>query len=262
MKENDGVRPAFYARVSSEQQVRKETIDSQVQALRRRIAADGLALDESLGFADEGVSGAALVRPALERLRDRAAAGEIDRLYVLCPDRLARGFAHQALLLDELRRVGVEIVFLDHAHDPTPEGNLSLQVQGVIAEYERAKIQERNRRGTSHAARSGSVSVFGRAPFGYRYVDRRAGGGMARFEINDDQAEVVRRIFTWVIEDDCSLAEIGRRLENQGVAGPSGRPGWSRRWARCWPTRPTWARRCSAGPGSGRLARSSAGHGG
>jgi site-specific DNA recombinase len=226
MKENNGIRPAFYARVSSEQQVRKETIDSQLQALRQRIAADGLALDESFGFADEGVSGSVLIRPALERLRDLAAAGAIDRLYVLCPDRLARSYAHQALLVDEFRRAGVELVFLDHAHDPTPEGNLLLQVQGVIAEYERAKIQERNRRGTLHAARAGSVSVFGRAPFGYRYIDRRAGGGMARFEIADDQAEVVRQIFTWVVVDGCSLAEIGRRLEKQGVASPSGRSRW------------------------------------
>jgi len=226
MKQDDCVRPAFYARVSSEQQVRKETIDSQTHALRQRIAADGLVLDESLGFADEGVSGSVLVRPALERLRDLAAAGGIDRLYVLCPDRLARSYAHQALLVDEFRRAGVELVFLDHAHDPTPEGNLLLQVQGVIAEYERAKIQERNRRGTLHAARSGSVSVFGRAPFGYRYVDRRAGGGTARFEIDDGQAEVVRRIFTWVVDEGCSLAEIGRRLENQGVASPSGRSRW------------------------------------
>ncbi len=162
----------------------------------------------------------------MERLRDQAAAGGIDRLYVLCPDRLARSHAHQALLVDEFRRAGVDLVFLDHAHDPTPEGNLLLQVQGVIAEYERAKIQERNRRGTLHAARSGSVSVFGRAPFGYRYIDRRAGGGTARFEIADDQAEVVRRIFLWVVDEGCSLAEIGRRLEDQGVASPSGRPRW------------------------------------
>jgi site-specific DNA recombinase len=226
MKENSDIRPAFYARVSSEQQVRKETIDSQVQALRQRIAADGLVLDESFGFADEGISGAVLVRPALERLRDRAASGEIDRLYILCPDRLARSFAHQALLLDELRRVGVEIVFLDHAHDPTPEGQLLLQVQGVIAEYERAKIQERNRRGMLHAARSGSMSVFGRAPFGYRYIDRKAGGGMARIEIAEDKAEVVRQIFTWVVVDGFSLGEMKRRLEAQGVANPSGGARW------------------------------------
>ena len=226
MRENTGIRPAFYARVPSEQQVRKETIASQAHALRRRIAADGLALDESFGFVDDAISGAVLVRPALERLRDQAAAGLIDRLYVLCPDRLARSYAHQALLVDELRRAGVELVFLDHAHDPTPEGTLLLQVQGVIAEYERAKIQERNRRGMLHAARSGSMSVFGRAPFGYRYIDRRAGGGMARIEIADDQAEVVRQVFAWVIMDRSSLAEIKRRLEARGVANPSGGARW------------------------------------
>jgi site-specific DNA recombinase len=226
MKENIGIRPAFYARVSSEQQVRKETVESQIHALRQRIAADGLVVDESLGFCDDGVSGAVLVRPALERLRDQAAAGGIDRLYVLCPDRLARSYAHQALLVDELRRAGVELVFLDHAHDPTPEGTLLLQVQGVIAEYERAKIQERNRRGMLHAARSGSVSALGRAPFGYRYIDRKAGGGIARLEVADDQAEVVRQIFTWVSIDGLSLAEIGRRLESRGIASPSGRPRW------------------------------------
>ena len=226
MRENQGIRPAFYARVSSEQQVRKETIDSQIEALRQRIVADGLILDESLGFSDEGISGSVLVRPALERLRDLVAAGGIDRLYVLCPDRLARSFAHQALLVDEFRRAGVELVFLNHAHDPTPEGNLLLQVQGVIAEYERAKIQERNRRGKLHAARSGSMSVFGRAPFGYRYIDRKAGGGVARIEIAEDQAEVVRQIFTWVVVDGFSLSEMKRRLEIQGVANPSGGTRW------------------------------------
>ena len=226
MKEFSRVRPAFYARVSSEQQVRKETIDSQTQALRQRIADDGLVLDESFGFADDGVSGSVLVRPALERLRDLAAAGGVDRLYVLCPDRLARSYAHQALLVNEFRRAGVELVFLDHAHDPTPEGNLLLQVQGVIAEYERAKIQERNRRGMLHAARSGSISVLGRALFGYRYIDRRAGGGTARLEIADDQAEIVRQIFTWVAIEGCSLSEIGRRLDARGVATPSGRTRW------------------------------------
>jgi site-specific DNA recombinase len=226
MTETIGIRPAFYARVSSEQQVRKDTIDSQIHALRQRIEADGLILDELFGFADDGVSGTVLVRPALEQLRDQAAAGGIDRLYVLCPDRLARTYAHQVLLVDEFRRAGVELVFLDHAHDPTPEGNLLLQVQGVIAEYERAKIQERNRRGKLHAARSGSISVLGRAPFGYRYLDRKAGGGTARIEIDDDQAEVVRQVFHWVADEGFSLAEVRHRLEAQGVASPSGRTRW------------------------------------
>ena len=226
MKIPTEIRPALYARVSCEQQVRDETIASQLEALSQRIAAEGLALDEACRFVDEGVSGALLVRPALERLRDQAAAGAFDRLYVLCPDRLARSYAHQALLLDELHRAGVEVVFLDHAHDPTPEGALLRQVQGVIAEYERAKIQERNRRGKLHAARAGSISVLGRAPFGYRYIDRRAGGGVARLEVIPEQAEVVRQVFAWVATEGCSLAEVGRRLRARGIVTPTGKGRW------------------------------------
>ena len=96
-----------------------------------------------LAFVDDGYSGATLIRPALEKLRDTVAAGAIDRLYVHCPDRLARDFAHQILLIDEFSRAGVEVVFLNHSLDDSPEGELLLQIQGVIAQYERAKIRER-----------------------------------------------------------------------------------------------------------------------
>ena len=226
MKIHSDVRPALYARVSSEQQVRDETIGSQLEALRQRIAADGLVLDEALCFLDEGISGAVLVRPALERLRDQAAAGLFDRLYVLCPDRLARSFAHQALLLEELQRAGVDVVFLNHAHDPTPEGQLLLQVQGVIAESERAKIHERHRRGKLHAARAGSVSVLGGAPFGSRSIDRKTGGGTARLEVIPEEAEVVRQIFTWVGLEGCSVAEVGRRLTARGPPTRTGTSRW------------------------------------
>jgi site-specific DNA recombinase len=82
-------RAAFYARVSSEAQARDRTIASQVAALRERVAADGATTDPDHAFIDEGHSGSSLVRPALEKLRDVVAAGEIDRVYVLAPDRLA-----------------------------------------------------------------------------------------------------------------------------------------------------------------------------
>jgi len=131
---------ALYARVSSEQQATAHTIASQLAALRERVAADGLTLRDDLSFVDEGYSGATLIRPALERLRDAVAAGDVDRLYVHSPDRLARKYAYQALLLDEFQRAGVEVVFLNRALGQSPEDDLLLQVQGMVAEYERAKI--------------------------------------------------------------------------------------------------------------------------
>ena len=95
------------------------------------------------------------------------------------PDRLARSYAYQVLLLEEFRRGGVEVVFLNRPIGRSPEEDLLLQVQGMMAEYERAKIAERSRRGKRHAARGGSVNVLSGAPYGYRYVGKLAGGGRA-----------------------------------------------------------------------------------
>src|SRR5687767_6728861 len=128
-------------------------------------------------FIDEGYSGATLVRPALERLRDAVAAGALDRLYVHSPDRLARRYAYQVLLIDEFQRASIEVAFLNRPLGRSAEDDLLLQVQGMIAEYERAKILERSRRGKKHAASSGSVNVLAGAPYGYRYLDRHVGAG-------------------------------------------------------------------------------------
>src|SRR5262249_9661253 len=163
------VQVALYARVSSEQQVFASTIGSQLAALRDRASADQVVIEPDQEFLDDGSSGATLVRPALERLRDLAAGGELERLYVHSPDRLARKYAYQVLLVDEFQRAGVEVVFLNRALGQSPEDDLLLQVQGMIAEYERAKIIERHRRGKRHAARVGVVDVLSGAPHGDRH---------------------------------------------------------------------------------------------
>ena len=133
---------ALYARVSSDQQAKSGTIESQLAALKERIANDGEQIAEEMCFVDEGVTGATLIRPQLERLRDRAAIGLLDRLYVLSPDRLARKYAHQVLLIEELSDCGVQIVFLNHAIGTTPEEALLLQMQGVIADYAELGIMQ------------------------------------------------------------------------------------------------------------------------
>ena len=137
-----------------------------------------------LTFIDDGCSGATLLRPSLERLRDVAALQGIDRLYVHSPDRLARKYAYQVLLMDEMTRAGVEVIFLNRAIGETPEDDLLLQVQGMVAEYERTKIMERSRRGKRHAAEQGNVAVLSGAPYGYRYLSKQAGGGQAAPNVN------------------------------------------------------------------------------
>jgi site-specific DNA recombinase len=129
----DHLRAAIYARVSSEQQAKDNTVASQLEALKQRVEHDGLGLDPELCFIDEGWSGSTLIRPALERLRDQAAAGAIDRLYVHSPDRLARKYAYQVLVVDELRRGGVEIVFLNQGLGRTPEEDLLYSTRPRVA---------------------------------------------------------------------------------------------------------------------------------
>jgi len=218
---------SFYARVSSDAQARDHTIESQVAALKQRIAADGFGLDPDHGYVDDGCSGANLQRPALDKLRDAVASGEVERIYVHSPDRLGRDHAHQVLLMEEFRRAGAEVVFLNRPIGDTAEDKLLLAVQGVIAEYERTKILERVRRGRLHAARSGSVSALTGAPFGYRYICRDRGGGVARFEVIEDQADIVRRIFAWVSLDRLSLREVCRRLQQMGRPSPRGLACWN-----------------------------------
>src|SRR2546423_5827639 len=207
---------AMYARVSSDQPAEAQTIASQVAALRERVAAEGLAWPDAMQFLDEGYSGATLIRPALERLRDVIAARAVDRLYIHFPDRLARKYAYQVLLVDEFRRAGVEVIFLNRALGQSPEDDLLLQVQGMIAEYERAKIIERHRRGKRHAARVGAVNVLRGAPYGYRYVTKYEGGGQARYEIISDEARIVRQVFAWVGHDRLTIGEACRRLTQAG----------------------------------------------
>jgi site-specific DNA recombinase len=218
---------AIYARVSSDQQAEAGTIKSQIAALIERVNSDGLKVPEELKFVDEGYSGATLLRPALERLRDVVYGGTLDRIYIQSPDRLSRKYAYQILLIDEFRRAGVEIAFLNRQNGETPEDELLLQVQGVVSEYERAKIMERSRRGKLHAAKQGSVSVLAGAPYGYRYIAKRASeDGEARYEIFFEEARVVQQIFEWIGKERVTLREVCRRLSTSSIKTRTGKTWW------------------------------------
>jgi site-specific DNA recombinase len=218
----------IYARVSSDLQAETGTIKSQIEALLDRIKSDGLQVPEELQFIDDGVSGATLIRPALERLRDVVYGGTLERIYILSPDRLSRKYAYQILLIDEFRRAGVEVIFLNKQTGDSPEDELLLQVQGVVAEYERAKIMERSRRGKLHAAKHGSVSVMSAAPYGYRFISKKVSeDGQARYEIVFEEARVVQQIFEWVVKERVTLREVGRRLTANAVKSRTGKTTWS-----------------------------------
>jgi site-specific DNA recombinase len=218
---------ALYARVSSEQQAQQATVESQIAALKQRAEADGhLVLPHDI-YVDDGFSGATLVRPALERLRDRVAESGLDVLYVHSPDRLARRYAYQVLLLDELKNHGAQVVFLLGPSGQSAEDELLVQVQGMIAEYERAKILERSRRGKLHRARQGLINPLAAAPYGYLYV-RKTDGMPAAYQVLLHEAKVVRRIYDSLVGDQKSIGQIARELNAEGIATRRGAPRWDR----------------------------------
>jgi site-specific DNA recombinase len=165
---------ARYARVSTERQEREQTIESQIATLKAWIADHAHALKPEHVFTDPGYSGARLDRPGLDRLRDAAHEGEVDGVVVLTPDRLARKYAYQMLLLDEFKRAGCAVIFVQHPISEDPNDQLLLQIQGAVAEYERAVLSERFRRGKLQKARNG-LYPGGKAPYGYRYVPNARG---------------------------------------------------------------------------------------
>jgi site-specific DNA recombinase len=185
---------AIYARVSSDRQKENHTIASQVVALTEYAETHEYRVPAEWRFQDEGYSGASLLRPGLEALRDLAAAGHIEAVLIYSPDRLSRKYAYQVLLAEELCRCGVELVFLQAPSGTTPEDQLLVQFQGMIAEYERAQIAERSRRGKRHRARQGSINVLSGAPYGYRYV-RKSDTAAAYYEVLESEAGVVRRVY-------------------------------------------------------------------
>jgi site-specific DNA recombinase len=222
------VRVALYARVSTDRQAQAGTIESQIALLEQRIQADGVPADALVRYVDDGYSGSLIHRPALDRLRDASAAGLLDRLYLLEPDRLARTFVYQWLLSEEFQAAGVELIWVQHAPAATAEEQLLVQIQGSVAEYERAKILERCRRGRRYAAQQGQVQALSFAPYGYRYVTKADGGGAARYEVDLAEAGVVRQIFRWVTAERCSTVEVVRRLAGAGIPTRTGKATWQR----------------------------------
>ena len=217
------MRVAIYARVSSERQEKEHTIGSQLEALRNYAAQNGMEIVEE--FTDEGYSGTRLDRPALDRMRDLAERRGFEVLLTYCTDRLARKFVLQALILEEMERFGVKTIFLEGGAADDPLSKLMHQITGAVAEFERTKIIERNRRGKLYRARCGEVITW-RAPFGYVRIPRRDGVA-PHVEIDENKAVVVRRIFNLYAKQGWTVRQIAKQLTLQGTPAPGGGREWN-----------------------------------
>jgi site-specific DNA recombinase len=218
---------AIYARVSSEQQREENTIASQTASLIQFAQDHNLEVPKEWVFEDEGYSGATLERPGLERVRDLAAEGQIQIVLAYSPDRLSRKYAYQILLMEEFARQGVETLFVKAPQGASAEDQLLVQFQGMIAEYERAQILERSRRGKRHRAQTGEISVMSGAPYGYRYL-RKSDEAPAAYTVLEDEARVVRRVFAMYTVEGLSIGEITRRINAEGIPTRKASARWER----------------------------------
>ena len=212
----------LYARVSTDLQEKEQTIQSQLAALRNYAQERDYVISGE--YIDDGCSGATLERPGLDRLRDALGADHPDVVIFHSPDRLARKAVYQGIVLEEIEKAGVQVEFLNYPVDDTPESKMLLGMQGLFAEYERAKIIERTRRGKLHRAREGAL-VGGHAPFGYRWV-RRSESSRARLEVMEYQAAALRRMYRLLVEGKLSTWAIARILTGEGVPTAKGAAQW------------------------------------
>jgi site-specific DNA recombinase len=218
---------AIYTRVSSDQQKENKTIGSQVDELLSFAEQQGYVVPDEYVFKDEGYSGAILVRPGLEKVRDLSAEGQIQAILIYSPDRLSRNYAYQVVLMDEFASCGTEVLFINSPKADTPEEALLLQFQGMISEYERAIIKERSRRGKRFKAKSGVVNVLCGAPYGYNYI-RKTEEAAAYYQINEKEAVVVKEMFRMYTEDFCGIGAVARKFTAEKIPTRKNSARWER----------------------------------
>ena len=233
------MRIAIYVRVSTQRQAQAQTIDQQLDRLRRVVADRQWQLPEDHVFRDDGYSGASLRRPGLDKLRDLAASAKLDRILVTDPDRLARNYVHQVLLLEELQGHGCQVEFADRPLSDDPQDQLLLQIRGAVAEYERTLIAERTRRGRLHKLQSGQMLPWTRPPYGYR-VDPDRPRDPAGVRTDPTEAALVADLFRWYADDGRSLLAVVQRLHELGARSPTGREYWGMATVRGVLSNPTY----------------------
>lgn len=220
------MRVAIYVRVSTQGQAQAQTIEQQLSRLRAHIKEQGWSLEPEHVFVDDGYSGAKLNRPGLDALRDRASLAEFDVVSITEPDRLARNYVHQMLVIEELEKRGVSVEFLDRPMSDDPHDRLLLQIRGAVAEYERTLITDRMRRGRLMKYRAGKLLPWGRAPYGYR-VDPEHPCDPDGARLDEVESAIVSQMFDWYLEPGATLYKVARRLTDLGLTTPGGKKRWS-----------------------------------
>lgn len=216
---------AISVRVSTDRQTLAQPIDQQIERLRLHLKSEGQELKAEDIFRDDGYSGATLNRPGLDQLRDQLREGDIERVLIASPDRLARNYVHQMVLLEEFARYGCQVDFLDQPIGQDPPHHLLLQMRGAVAEYARTLIAERMRRGRQVKLRAGLLLPWPSPPYGYRvHPDRpRAPAGVER---EPTEGGIVQELFRRYVQDQETLVGLSKYLLHLGMKSPRGKQCW------------------------------------
>jgi len=224
MIKNKTKQVAVYARVSSQRQKEGDTIKSQLDSLFSYAKQEGYVVNKNWIFLDDGISGKDLQRPALDELRDMIRSEAIECILVYSTDRLARNYSHQLILLEEFKKQGVKVCFLKNPPvGDTPESIMLNHFQGIFAEYERALILDRSRRGKIYKAKQGNPVCLPSVAYGYKRV--RVGHEVT-IEICEKEAQVVKNIFKMYVYEKKAIAEIARILSLNGIKTANDKPAW------------------------------------
>jgi site-specific DNA recombinase len=240
------MRVAFYARVSTQRQAQADGIAQQLERLQAHALAQGWTVAAEDIFRDDGYRGASLKRPGLERLRDRVALRALDRVLMTAPDRLARQYVHQVLLLEEITATGCQVEFLDRPMTRDPHDQLLLQIRGAVAEYERSLIAERMRRGRLHKLQSGLLLPWTRPPYGFR-LDPERPRDPAGVRQDTVEAAVVATLFALYADERCSLFGLTNKLQRDAIMPPRAGRRWNVTTVRQILTNPVYTGQIYAG---------------
>jgi site-specific DNA recombinase len=240
------MRVASYVRVSTLQQVQTQTIEQQLERLQQYAQQQSWDWCTEHIFRDDGYSGASLTRPGLDRLRDKVAHRGFDLLLVTAPDRLARKYVHQMLLVEEFEQAGCRVEFIERPMSQDPNDQLLLQIRGAVAEYERSLIADRMRRGRQYKYRTGQLLPWTQPPYGYRSDPDRP-RTPARVRLEPTEAALVAEIFARYLRAGESLSSVAKYLTGQKIPSPNGQAYWRPQSVRRLLTNPVYTGMVYAG---------------
>jgi len=210
------VRARGYVRVSTEEQTRNHSLSHQGEAIKDYTRENQLWLQkvyEEGGASAWGERGGR--RTEWGKMMEDARAGRFDVLVVTEPSRVSRDLESQVLSLHELRRQGVEVVFVAEPRDMSEmHRKLLRNILGALHQAESDWKSQRVKEAFHRLAKEGRFK--GSAPYGY---SNRGKGGV--LEVVPEEAAVVRRVHE-LFQETRNLNEVARRLRGEGIRSPKG----------------------------------------